>query len=261
LPARTFTEETLGVGDVSVRVLSGGRGEPLLFLHGAGGAGMWLPAHEKLAERFRVIAPVCPGFGGTPRPDWLDTIEDATLHHVDLMEALGVPRAAVIGVSIGGWMAADLASRYPERVTKLVLVGASGLHVPEAPIPDIFAMPMESLLPLLFEDMSQVLALMPGNMDMEFIEAQLRERTTLAHLAWRPFFNDPKLPRRLGRVKSPALLIWGEMDRFTPVAHGKAYERLLAGSRLVVIPNCGHVPPVERADEFCAAVIPFLAKS
>jgi pimeloyl-ACP methyl ester carboxylesterase len=258
LSPTSFTEEILGVRDTSVRVLSGGKGEPLLFLHGAGGAGMWLPVHEKLAEHFRVIAPVCPGFGGTPRPDWLDRVDDLTLHHLDLLDALDLPRARVLGVSIGGWMAADLAAKYPERVAKLVLVGASGLSIAEAPIPDIFAMPMESVLPLLFEDLSAALALLPGSMDQAFIEAQLRERATLAHLAWNPHFHDPRLPRRLARVKTPALLVWGEKDRFTPVAHGRAYERLIAGARLVVIPGCGHVPPLERVDDFCASAIPFL---
>ena len=256
-----FTEETLGVGDTSVRVLSGGKGEPLLFLHGAGSAGMWLPVHERLAEHFRVIAPVCPGFGGTTRPEWLDRVDDLTLHHADLLGALNLPKARVLGVSVGGWMAADLAAKYPERVSKLVLVGASGLSIAEAPIPDIFAMPMESLLPLLFEDLSAALALLPGSMDQAFIEDQLRERATLAHLAWNPHFHDPKLPRRLARVTAPTLLLWGEKDRFTPVPHGKAYERLIAGARLVVIPACGHVPSVERVDDFCAAVIPFLKGS
>ncbi len=242
----------------SVRVLSGGKGEPLVFLHGAGGAGIWLPVHDRLAQRYRVIAPVCPGFGGTPRPEWLDRIDDVTLHHADLLDALDIAQARVLGVSIGGWMAADLAARYPERVSKMVLVGASGLSVPEAPIPDIFAMPMESVLPLLFEDLSAALSLLPGNMDQAFIEAQLRERATVAHLAWNPYFHDPKLPRRLARVKAPTLLVWGEKDRFTPLAHGRAYARLIPGARLEVIPACGHVPPVERVDDFCAAVIPFL---
>jgi len=239
-------------------VLSGGKGEPLVFLHGAGGAGIWLPVHDRLAQRYRVIAPVCPGFGGTPRPEWLDRIDDVTLHHADLLDALDIAQARVLGVSIGGWMAADLAARYPERVSKLVLTGASGLSLPEAPIPDIFAMPMESVLPLLFEDLSAALSLLPGNMDQAFIEAQLRERATVAHLAWNPHFHDPKLPRRLARVKAPTLLVWGEKDRFTPLAHGRAYARLIPGARLEVIPACGHVPPVERVDDFCAAVIPFL---
>lgn len=253
-----FTEETLGVRDTSVRVLSGGKGDPLLFLHGAGGAGMWLPVHELLARHFRVIAPVCPGFGGTDRPEWLDSIEDYTFHHLDLMDALGLETASVLGLSIGGWMAADLASRYPSRVSKLILVGASGLSVEDAPIPEIFGIPMEAVLPMMFEDLTPAMALLPGNMDQDFLEAQLRERTTVAHLAWTPYFHDPKLPRRLARVSAPTLLVWGEKDRFTPVEHGKAYERLIAGSRLTVIPGCGHLPPVEQAEKFSDTVVSFM---
>ncbi|MFQ5457577.1 MAG: alpha/beta fold hydrolase, partial [Myxococcota bacterium] len=159
MSAKPCTEETVGVRGVEVRVLSAGEGDPLLVLHGAAGGGAWLPFHEALATHFRVIAPVCPGFAGTARPDWADTMEDYTLHHVDLMDALGLGAARVLGVSIGGWMAADLASRYPERVAKLLLVGASGLHVGEAPIPDIFALPIEQALPLFFEDLGAAMAL------------------------------------------------------------------------------------------------------
>jgi pimeloyl-ACP methyl ester carboxylesterase len=253
-----FNEETVNVRGVNVCVQTGGKGEALLFLHGAGAGGAWLPVHEALSKRFRVIAPVAPGLAGTPRPEWFDAIEDYTFHHLDLMDALGLSSAGVLGVSIGGWMAADLASRYPERVSKLVLVGASGLYVREAPIPDIFAIPFERILPLLFEDLGAAMALMPANMDQAFIEAQLRERATIAHLAWKPYFHDPRLPRRLARVKAPTLLVWGEKDRFTPPAHGKAYARLIAGAKLVQVPNCGHVPPVEQPEKFCEAVVPFL---
>lgn len=261
MSAQSYTEETLGVRDVDTRVLSAGAGDPLLVLHGAGGGGFWLPVHEALSKSFRVIAPVCPGFAGTERPENFDSMEDYTFHHLDLMDALGLGSARVLGISIGGWMAADLASRYPERVSKLVLVGASGLHVEEAPIPDIFALPIEQLLPLLFEDLTAAMALMPGSMDQAFIEAQLRERATVAHLAWTPYFHDPRLPRRLARVTAPSLLVWGEKDRFTGVAHGKAYERLLPESRLIQIPDCGHLPPIEQPEKFCEAALPFLKDS
>ncbi len=255
---QSFTEEALEVRGVSVSVQSGGKGEPLLFLHGAGAGGFWLPVHEALAKHFRVIAPVAPGLAGTPRPEWFDSMEDYTYHHLDLLDVFGLSSANILGVSIGGWMAADLASRYPECVSKLVLVGAAGLYVSEAPIPDIFAIPFEKLLPLFFEDLGAAMALMPASMDQEFIEGQLRERATIAHLAWKPYFHDPRLPRRLARVKAPALLVWGEKDRFTAPLHGKAYQRLIAGSKLVQIPNCGHLPPVEQPDKFCEAVVPFL---
>jgi pimeloyl-ACP methyl ester carboxylesterase len=137
-------------------------------------------------------------------------------------------------------------------------VGASGLSVEDAPIPEIFGIPMEAVLPMMFEDLTPAMALLPGNMDQDFLEAQLRERTTVAHLAWTPYFHDPKLPRRLARVSAPTLLVWGEKDRFTPVEHGKAYERLIAGSRLTVIPGCGHLPPVEQAEKFSDTVVSFM---
>ncbi len=258
MSTQSYTEEALGVRGVDVRILSAGEGDPLLFLHGAGDGGFWLPVHEALSKHFRVIAPVCPGFAGTPRPASFDTMEDYTFHHLDLMDALGLSSPRVLGVSIGGWMAADLASRYPARVSKLVLVGASGLHVEEAPIPDIFALPMEQLFPLLFEDLTAAMALVPGSMDQDFIEAQLRERATVAHLAWTPYFHDPRLPRRLVRVSAPTLLVWGEKDRFTGVAHGKAYERLLPESRLIQIRDCGHLPSIEQPEKFCEAALPFL---
>src|SRR5215831_19270354 len=189
--------EHVAVHGYDVPVQIGGAGPPLLLLHGAGGAGRWLEAHERLAESFTVHAPVHPGFGGTPLPDWVDGAEDVAFHYVDLVEALALRRPLIAGVSVGGDIATEIAVLRPSLPAGLVLVDALGLR-PDRPMPDLFIMEPLEAAGLLFADPSRMVALLPADGQppgLDFIVRQYEEMAASARLLWRRTY-DPKLERR-----------------------------------------------------------------
>lgn len=248
----------LSVRDVRVRVLEGGEGEPLLFLHGAGRSGVWLPVHEELARSHRVIAPEHPGFGQSDRPAWLDDIADMVFHYRDLLDTLRLERATLLGTSFGGWIAAEFATTYPERVSKLVLSAPAGLRVTGAPIADLFLIPPDELPSYLFADPAKVAAARAQELSPE-IEAELyRSRITLAHVAWNPLLCNPRLRRRLYRITCPTLVLWGAGDRLIPPAHGEAWASEVATARLTVVENCGHAIHLDQPAVFVDEVTRFL---
>jgi pimeloyl-ACP methyl ester carboxylesterase len=250
--------EFLSVAGVRTHVLRGGRGEPLLVLHPEFAANRWFPYHDQLAARFQVLAPDHPGFGRSERPDWLDGVDDVVFHYVDVLEALGLEKVSVIGTSLGGWIAAELAVACPQRVQRLVLVGAAGIKVDGVERFDVFLHPIEDTLQHLFHDPSRAAQLLPTEFGADVIARGYAEATTLARLSWNPYLYNPKLPRRLRRVQAPTLVMWGKDDTFLPLAHGEAYAQLIPGAHLHVIADCGHLVPFERTEEFTKLVIAFL---
>jgi pimeloyl-ACP methyl ester carboxylesterase len=256
----SYFQRTVVAGDYEVRVLEKGAGEPLLFLHGAMGAGLWSAALDLLAEDFHVLAPDHPGFGPSPLPDWLRTMDDMVFHYLELLDALdpgGKP--LLVGSSFGGWIAAELAAAHPERIRRLVLVDAAGLRLPQAPIPDVFRLSPESLLPLLFHDLSKAAPLIPNDLGPDTLVRLFHDRAALARLAWHPYMHDPKLPRRLRRLGAvPTLIVWGRQDRLLPPVYADEYVRLIPGAKVVLIENCGHDPLLEQPTEFARTAATFL---
>jgi pimeloyl-ACP methyl ester carboxylesterase len=251
-------EHLVTVGDTPVHLLRGGEGPPLLYLHGTAPSGVWLPFHEQLSARFTLYAPDLPGFGGTPDAAWVEGMDDLVLHTRELMDALNLSRPVVVGFSLGGWLAAELAVWYPEDVGRLVLAAAGGLHLPEAPIPDLFALYGERLVAALFHDPANARLLFGEAPSIEDHVRGYRERTVLARLAWNPWF-DPKLARRLRRVTAPTLLLWGAEDRLIPPAYAEAYRQSLPDARVKLLPECGHMLFLERPEEAAAAIGEFAA--
>src|SRR5262249_20542464 len=134
----TPLERTVLAGDYPVRVFEAGRGEPLLFLHSAMGAGVWTEGIDRLAQHFRVFLPDHPGFGPSPLPDWLTGMDDMVFHYLDLLDGLGLRGPVrMAGASFGGWIGAEFAVSHPERVSKLVLIDAAGGRIPGGPVPHI----------------------------------------------------------------------------------------------------------------------------
>jgi pimeloyl-ACP methyl ester carboxylesterase len=211
------------------------------------GAGLWTPAHAALADHFRVLLPDHPGFGACPLPEWLDGMEDLVFHYLDLLDAEGLTAPVdVVGASFGGWIAAELACRHPERVRRMILIDAAGLRLADHPVPDVFRLPPQDVVPLLFHDVTKALVYLPPDLSPDTLVRMFHDRTALARLAWNPYLHDPKLPPRLYRARIPCLILWGREDRFLPPPYAEAYRRLLPDARIVWIDDCGHDPLVEQ---------------
>jgi len=265
----TVATETVAVRGIETTLHRGGQGEPLLYLHSASAeATTWNEAFERLAEHYAVIAPIHPGFPGSGGLDRIQNVGDLVLHYVDLLNLLRLPRAHVVGSSLGGWIAAELASLYPERVGSLSLVGAAGLWIDGAPIAEVFGIMPGQLAERLFHDQQHPIAQMlhaagetafdtPPPEDVLLAFHQSTEAT--ARVAWNPYFHNPALERRLDRIGAPTLVLWGAEDKLVPLAHAERYRDRIAGAVLRTIPQCGHLPAIEQPQAFASAVLEFLS--
>jgi pimeloyl-ACP methyl ester carboxylesterase len=249
--------ERLRVGQGEVRLLRAGSGPPLLFLHAAGGGG-WTPFLDGLSRHFEVLAPDHPGFDESDTTDEVEGIDDLVYHYLRLLDQLGIEKATVVGASLGGWIAAELAVHSPQRVERLVLLSPAGLRIPEAPPTDLFFLPVERIVPTLFHDPSAAEGLFPAEPSVDDILRAYRNNTAFARYAWRPFLNDPKLERRLYRITAPTLVVWPDDDRVIPRAHAERYAERIAGARLEVIADCGHALYGEKPEEITATVLAFV---
>jgi pimeloyl-ACP methyl ester carboxylesterase len=255
-------EEFVTVTGCRSFVVRDGGGPPLLFLHGGGGGGAWQPWMARLARRFEVIAPELPGFGRSDTPDWLETIHDAAYFVLDLMQALGLRGAQVVGHSLGGWVAAEAAVRSVERMAGLTLIAPAGLHVKGVPKPDVFLMTPEELARARFHDGRLAEAALAEPSTEEAMDRALKNRFAMARLMWAPRGFDPHLEKWLHRVAVPALVVWGEQDGLLPAGpYAERWASLLPDATTCLIPACGHVPQVERADAFCDALEAFVART
>jgi pimeloyl-ACP methyl ester carboxylesterase len=255
--------ETIEVAGRPTVLMHSGEGTPFVYLHSTlGETVMWLPFFQSWAKQFRVLVPTHPGFGKSGGFDRIDTVEDMAFHYVELFDALGLEEVVLGGVSLGGWIAAEFAVRWPERVKRLWIADAPGLWVEEEPLPDMFRLMQDrdKLRELLFHDPNSYMArlVLQDNPDEEKMMAAYQSLTVLARLVWeRPY--DPKLADRLHRVQCPTLLVWGANDRLIPPSYGEAYRKYLPQAELKLIPDCGHLPMFEREAEFVETVAKFCA--
>jgi pimeloyl-ACP methyl ester carboxylesterase len=250
-------EHRIAMPGGEVTLLRGGDGPPLLFLHGGGGSG-WGPLHEALAGHFDVLAPHHPGFGTSDDFEAYQAVDDLVFHYDDLLDTLGVEAVTVVGVSFGGWLAAELAVLSPARVQQLVLLAPAGLRLPEHPVTDIFLMSPEQRLAAAFHDVSRAPAGGPG-LDVDAFMQDFRDMGALARFAWMPFMANPKLEGRLHRVRARTLVVAAGEDAVVPRAHAERYAERIAGARLEVVDDVGHALLVERPQPVVDVVTSFLA--
>ncbi|MGE5596337.1 MAG: alpha/beta fold hydrolase [Hyphomicrobiales bacterium] len=251
-------------GDFNIPVYRAGSGEQLLFLHAAGGMARGLtPDLETLAKSYEVIAPVLPGWDDTEGLQQIDDIHDLVFFLQDLIDALELKTPVnVMGHSLGGMFAAELAAARPDLVKKLVLVAPTGLWIDETPVADMFTALPPELPGLLFGDPnSPVVAEMfkpPANEDelAERMYLQLANFAAAGKFLWP--IPDKGLKKRLHRIKAPTLILWGDSDRLVPPAYGPVFESKIAKAQLHTIKGAGHMLPVEKTDEFVSEVKGFL---
>src|SRR6187455_2257985 len=206
----SFSDTFVEVDGCKTHLRRAGKGEPLLFLHGASGAPAIMPFMEKLAQRFDVLVPEHPGWGKSDEPAWLENIHDVAYFYLDFLKRLDLRNVTVVGSSMGGWIAMEMAVRDTARMKSLVLVSPAGIAAPGVLPADIFLMPPEDLIKNLFVDEKLVQA----------------------------------------RLSAPVKLIWGREDRILPVGFVEEYRRLLPRAQIKIVENCGHLPHAEKVDEF-----------
>ncbi|HYB41432.1 MAG TPA: alpha/beta fold hydrolase [Candidatus Methylomirabilis sp.] len=248
---------------VRCRVLEGGSGTPLVFFHGAGGLFADNPFLDLLARRYAVFAPELPGYGESTGEELLEDMLDFALHGGDVVAALGLERPHLVGHSMGGMIAAEMACLAPRDLGKLALVSAAGLWIDEHPIPDIFTLLPFEIAPLLFHDAEKGAALLTGGVDMNDMEA-LKEfyigNSRRLAMAGKILFPVPnrRLSKRLYRLSAPTLVLWGEGDRLIPPVYAERWASLIPHAAVARIDGAGHMLPYEQPDAFVDALTRFL---
>ncbi|MBP2471605.1 pimeloyl-ACP methyl ester carboxylesterase [Crossiella equi] len=236
---------SINLPGLTVAVDDRGEGGAVLLLHGGGGPGSVTALQDALVGQARVLRPVHPGFDGQPRPDGVDTIADLASAYLDLLDELDLTDVLVVGNSIGGWIASEMAVRdNHRRVRGLVLLNAVGIP-PEFEGQVVHAGDLElgDYLDLLWHDPANgpdLTALSPA--DLATLASNV---DTLNLYAGQPYMHDPKLPARLHRVGVPVLVAWGEADRAIPADYGRAYAGLFPDATFELVPGAGHLPQVE----------------
>jgi pimeloyl-ACP methyl ester carboxylesterase len=235
----------------------------VVFLHGASGLLSDNPFLDRLARRHHVFAPELPGYGESTGEELLEDMLDFTLHGWDVVAALGLERPHLIGHSMGGMIAAEMACVAPRDLDKLVLVDAAGLWIDEHPIPDVFAQLPFQLVALLFEDAGRGAALLTGGLDLGNTDA-LRDfyiaNSRRMAMAGKILFPIPnrRLSKRLYRLAAETLVLWGEGDRLIPPVYAERWAALVPRARVERIAGAGHMLPWEQPEAFAAAVEGFL---
>jgi pimeloyl-ACP methyl ester carboxylesterase len=247
---------------IKCRVREAGSGAPLLYLHGAGGLAPEEPLLDALAERFHVFAPVWPGFGEEPGEDLLEDMLDFTLHGWDVAEALGVERPHLVGHSMGGMIAAEMAC-VNSAAGKLALLAPVGLWLDAHPVPDLFATPPWELPALLFADAARGQKLLTAGLDFGNDAALTRFMVDNARRlgsAGKILFPIPnrRLSKRLYRLRAETLLVWGRQDKLVPLPYTSRWQELIPSAQLVLIDAAGHMLPLEQPQSVAGAVAAFL---
>ncbi len=252
MSSRSYLLDVAG-GRRKIRVFEAGEGRPLVFLHGAGGITEDNPFLTALARRWHLYAPLLPGYGDSEGAEGLRDMLDVTLHSFDVLEALGLDRPILVGHSLGGMIAAEMAAVAPREVERLGLIAPAGLWLDAHPIPDIFSKLPHELPALLFHDpaFGERMMTAGGNLDdPKFLEAFIIRNTRQLAMAGKLLFPIPDrgLAERLYRIRAKTILVWGESDRVIPPTYGEVFCRGIAGAELIRVPAAGHMVIVEQPE-------------
>ena len=246
------------VRDCGVRLLRDGRGEPVLYLHGAAGLPAWGPFFEKLAQNHDVLVPEHPGFGLSDNPTWIRNVPDLAMYYLDFLDGLG-GKVHLVGHSLGGWVAAELAVRNTAHVASLTLLAPAGIRVKGIPSGDNFIWSAEEAVRNFWHDQKFAEAELAHAPSDEEADIALTNRFMAAKFGWEPRWFNPMLERWLHRIDIPTLVIWGGQDKLFPSAYAKAWGESVRGARVEIIPQCGHRPHFERLDAAMPLILSFLS--
>ncbi|MGE3538885.1 MAG: alpha/beta fold hydrolase [Candidatus Tectimicrobiota bacterium] len=259
-----WTEDIVEAAGIKLQMVKGGTGRPLLILHDELGHPGVLRYHTALAQHYTLYMPSHPGCGQSERLDWLMNMRDLAGWYLDALDDLGLTQVPVLGLSLGGWLAAEMASMCPQQFSHLILAGAMGVRPTVGEIYDMFLVVTREYIAASFANAAQtpeyqqLFGEAPTPDQTEVTEAG-RELASL--VGWRPYMHYPQLVHLLRRVRRvPTLLVWGRQDAIVPLSAGEAYQRAIPGSRLAVLEQCGHRPEIEQADAFVRLVRDFVGE-
>jgi pimeloyl-ACP methyl ester carboxylesterase len=260
--ARTTGAEIAGI---PLEITEAGHGRPLLFLHGGHPSGRLDPQArlvEALADNFRFIAPTHPGFGITAAPPQLTTVDDLAYLYLDLLDALDLRDVVLVGASLGGWIAAEMAVKTTERISQLVLIDSVGIKVGDREardIADIYAITDRQLAEIAYAD-PQKMARDTKSLPEQELTLMARSRESTGRYAWSPYMHNPKLKARLHRIGIPALVLWGEADRIVAPEYGRSFAAALPNARFAVIESAGHFPHLEQPNAVAHHILDLLSE-
>lgn len=225
-----------------------GAGRPYLLLHGGAGPQSMNGLAAALQKNHRSIVPIHPGFAGKPRPDWFGLISDLALAYLALLERLDLQEVVIVGNSVGGWIAAEMALRHSPRVAGIVLLNACGIDTgsPSKHIVDPMKLAPADRAALAFHDPARY-AIAPAT--PEALADMAENQRTLRVYAGEPFMHDPSLHARLSHMPVPSHVIWGESDRIVDIAYGQRFAAAMPHARFDIVPQAGHFPQVEQLDK------------
>jgi pimeloyl-ACP methyl ester carboxylesterase len=251
------THSQVDVGGIGVVTLEGGSGRRLLMLHDELGYPGWMGWNAALAGEHRFMVPLQPGFGRTPRVEWFKTVRDVAAFYARMVREAGVGPIDVIGFSMGGWIAAEMAAADPAMFERVVLVAPLGIRPAQGEILDFLAMTMRRhvMATVSKQGAAEAKALYGGGVSPEQYELFEAARAESSRLAWEPYMHDATLPHRLGGLQGPqTLIVWGEADQVVPRGCAEAYAQAIPGARLEIIEGAGHRPEIEAPGRFVELV-------
>lgn len=261
MTAQLGRDDLVMVGGAAVEVYDRGSGPAIVLLHGAGGLNHRAPYVAALSAHHRVVAPSHPGFGRSPLPEWISSIDDLAYLYLDLLDQYDLHDVTLVGMSMGGWTAAEIAIKCSHRLARLVLVDPVGIKPSDREvrdIPDIWALDDAAIAKLMQHDPASA----PDYTAMSDSELEIvaRNREAAALYLWEPYMHNPQLLRRLHRIALPTLLVRGASDGLVSDAYVRAYAAAIAGSRVVTIERAGHAPAMEQPQAFVETVLGFMGE-
>src|SRR5918912_3801557 len=240
-------EATLETRHGRARSWRAGRGPLLVFLHGAGGVPPWNAFFNTLAERCEVLVLEHPGFGKTPSPPYIRNVGDLAMYYLDVLDNLKAERVHLVGNSLGGWIAAELAVRNCARLASLSLISPAGVRVKGVPMGDNFIWSPQETVRNLYYDQSIAERLLAEQPSEEQAELMLVNRFAATKYGWEPRWFNPALEHWLHRISVPTLVLWGAQDKFLPARFADAWKAQIRDARVELIGECGHLPHMEKS--------------
>jgi pimeloyl-ACP methyl ester carboxylesterase len=255
----TCSTETLEVGGTQLYLLKGGSGPAVLVLHGIEGHEGWLAFHEDLSQSHTVYAPSHPGYGHTPVPVWISNVQHQAIFYHWFLQDAGLDDVDLIGVGLGGWIAAEMAVMDASRLRHLALVNPSGIRPEQSDMVDVFVAPWRQIIERGFHNADQFQRVYANAPIQEFGGVREAGRTMSMRMCFKPYMHNPSLEGMLPKVRTPTLVVRAEDDAMLPVECAERFARSIRGAKLHVLPECGHLAHMDQPHALATVLNEFLS--